>query len=878
MQKYLIAVFCSVFPLMSLLAGNVTTPANLPAYYSSLDGKSGSELWSAVHSVAKTGYSTSISYSTVWTVYQTTDVYPTGHERAGKIWDMYGECYFIYSTNQCGSYQKECDCYNREHSIPKSWFGGSESANTPGSDVFHLVPTDGKVNGMRSNYAFGEVNTATWSYNNSKLGTPKSVVISNSMLGTTYTATVSGKVFEPIDEYKGDFARGYFGTLLHWAGDYQAFTTDDGAKMFSGTYTAEGRWGLTPYGIALLLKWHRQDPVSQKEIDRNNGIQQTQGNRNPFIDYPDLAEYIWGSHAGEAFPQSSTTGTFDGSYDPTGSSISAFTVTLNRHGVTTTLSDLTSTYTLSLAQDEQDACEGWQFDGWVNSQVSTPTTTKPTYATSASTTSTFYAVYKNTVSGGGSSTVTVSDELTLSTTGVTAGSTDYSSWSGKTDNSDAVYAGQSAGDKSAIQLRSKNSNSGIITTASGGKAKKVTIVWNSNTTNGRTLNIYGKNSAYSAPTDLYNNSNQGTLLGTIVKGTSTELSITNDYAYIGMRSDSGAMFLDKVTVDWETEGSGGSTTTYTTAPNCPAVTYTVTWNVDGNTNNDEFNEGAELVLPEDPQDCSGSKTFVGWTADKNSPESFITSSDEVHVIGDVTYYAVYAEETAAGTSVVTYEKQTSGTASGQYLIVNEGSSKVFDGSLNTLDEVNNVLSVTIANNSIASSSALENAEFTISGSTIINKAGKYIGNSSNSNSLTGSNTELTNTISFDGSGNATIISSGGAYMRYNNASDQNRFRYFKSGTYTSQQPIQLYKRTETGGEAQTIYSTSCSQSITTAVEEAKSTLTVSDGRVISTGEIYIYNIMGQMVRTATKKFDLSELQEGIYLISNGKEAVRAMKN
>ena len=150
---------------------------------------------------------------------------------------------------------------------------------------------------------------------------------------------------------------------------------------------------------------------------------------------------------------------------------------------------------------------------------------------------------------------TKTDVLNQSFTGITGNN--YSSWTGKTGTSGAVYAGNSAGGNSSIQLRSNNNNSGIVTTTSGGKAKKVTVVWNNNTSSGRTLNVYGKNSAYSDATDLYNSSNQGTLLGTIVNGTSTELTISGDYEYIGFRSASGAMYLTSVSIVWET---GGSTT------------------------------------------------------------------------------------------------------------------------------------------------------------------------------------------------------------------------------------------------------------------------------------------------------------------------------
>ena len=297
MKRTLLFILCSFF-VLTITAKSVTPAASLPAYYEKIDGKSGKSLFDAVHVVAKEGYS-SLSYSGLWTAYKTTDLYDNG-----KVWDMYSDCSWTYGSDQCGTYSNECDCYNREHSIPKSWFGQkNEQSNTPGTDIFHIVPTDGKVNGMRSNYAFGEVSSASYTYDGAKLGSAKSITITggNTIAGNegTSISCSANKVFEPRDEYKGDFARGYFGTMIKWAnGDYQAFTTGDGSKIFSSNYST-GAFGLTKYGVALLMKWHRQDPVSKKEIDRNNGIQQTQGNRNPFIDYPYLAEYIWGEKAGQ---------------------------------------------------------------------------------------------------------------------------------------------------------------------------------------------------------------------------------------------------------------------------------------------------------------------------------------------------------------------------------------------------------------------------------------------------------------------------------------------------------------------------------------------------------------------------------------------------
>ena len=292
MKRTLLFILCCFFAL-AITAKTVTPAASLPAYYEDIQGKSGKSLFDAVQKVTKEGY-TSLGYDGLWGAFKTTD-----KKSNGKVWDMYSDCSWTFGSDQCGSYSSECDCYNREHSIPKSWFGGSTSG--PGCDIFHLVPTDGKVNGMRSNYAFGEVSSASYTYDGAKKGSAKSITIigGNTIAGNTGTTiSCSGTVFEPRDEYKGDFARGYMGSLLKWAGD-QSFTTGDGSKIFTTSFST-GSFGLTKYGVALLMKWHRQDPVSQKEVDRNNGIQQTQGNRNPFIDYPYLAEFIWGEKAGES--------------------------------------------------------------------------------------------------------------------------------------------------------------------------------------------------------------------------------------------------------------------------------------------------------------------------------------------------------------------------------------------------------------------------------------------------------------------------------------------------------------------------------------------------------------------------------------------------
>jgi len=197
------------------------------------------------------------------------------------------------------------------------------------------------------------------------------------------------------------------------------------------------------------------------------------------------------------------------------------------------------------------AVDGKVFVGWVAATITGTTDEAPTFVSSATMGDedvTYYACYADVTPG---SSTTKTDELTKTTTGVTG--TTYSGWSGKTVVSGAVYAGNSAAGNNAIQLRSKD-NSGIVSTVSGGQVKKVTATWNSSTTAGRTLDIYGKNSAYSSSSDLYSSTpaTLGTKIGSIVCGTSTELNIVGDYTYIGVRSKDGAMYLDEIDVDWVT--------------------------------------------------------------------------------------------------------------------------------------------------------------------------------------------------------------------------------------------------------------------------------------------------------------------------------------
>ncbi|MDR0830730.1 MAG: endonuclease [Prevotellaceae bacterium] len=246
-------------------------------YYNNAEGKTGVQLRIALFQIISPH--TNVGYGGLYDVYETSDVTPDG-----KVWDMYSTCVWIPNVKKCGSYSNVCDCYNREHSIPQSWFN---EANPMVADAFHVYPTDGKVNGQRSNHPFGECANGVKCDNNAHaLG----------KLGTSTFSGYSSTVFEPDDEYKGDFARTYFYMATCYAD--KNFTSGQGDVVFTYSSSGNPKCNLTNYAVNLFLKWSRQDPVSQKEIDRNNAIDNHQHNRNPFIDFPELGEYIWGDSIG----------------------------------------------------------------------------------------------------------------------------------------------------------------------------------------------------------------------------------------------------------------------------------------------------------------------------------------------------------------------------------------------------------------------------------------------------------------------------------------------------------------------------------------------------------------------------------------------------
>ncbi len=267
---------------LAVLAASAKTPIPCPAnYYDAAKGKSSQALLTALYSIV--GPHTNIGYDGLFDAYKDTDC-----DQGGYIIDMYSNYdRFTCPGSKCGNYSKIGDCFNREHSVPKSWWGGGKQAQY--SDLINIVPTDGYVNNQRSNYPYGECQGGTRLKNGQ--------YVAKGRLGSSTHSGYSGTVFEPDDEYKGDFARAYFYMAACYNNTIGNWTSSGGSAFFNGTQYPV----FTNYAIGLLMEWTRLDPVSQKEKTRNNYVHAWQGNRNPFIDHPELAEYLWGNKKGQAW-------------------------------------------------------------------------------------------------------------------------------------------------------------------------------------------------------------------------------------------------------------------------------------------------------------------------------------------------------------------------------------------------------------------------------------------------------------------------------------------------------------------------------------------------------------------------------------------------
>ena len=251
-----------------------TTAIAQAEYYTSIDGtKGGAALKTALYNLIKNHKQ--ISYgsgtSSTWGAFYTTDAVIENGQR--RVLDMYSN-----EKRYFGSKGSAVSGMNIEHSVAKSWWGGGK--NNAYCDLHHLNPSDQNANSRKSNYPLGELTSVSWDN------------------GVTFVgkANIDGSsqnAYEPCDEYKGDFAR----TFMYMFTCYQDLTWEYTWMNYeNSTYPT-----LKPWAVELLLKWHKQDPVSEKEVNRNNAVHAVQGNRNPYIDYPQLADYVWGDSINYTF-------------------------------------------------------------------------------------------------------------------------------------------------------------------------------------------------------------------------------------------------------------------------------------------------------------------------------------------------------------------------------------------------------------------------------------------------------------------------------------------------------------------------------------------------------------------------------------------------
>lgn len=256
--------------LLFLLVANILNAGIPQGYYSSLDGERGMNLKYVLMDCIKNHRT--FSYSSLWSYYPS--IYYK-IDNKDQVRDLYSDDVNYYSSSAVTS------AMNKEHTVPKSWWGGSTGSG-PGCDVINVIPSEQKANSAKSNYPIGIV-SGKGTFDN---GVTK--------VGSGTVNGVSQTYFEPCDKYKGDFARIY----MYVATCYPDLAWDtNNAKAMTNTSQAT----LQSWIIPLILEWNAMDPVDQEEImcNENNGV--VQGNRNPFVDYPELADYIWGSKSNEDF-------------------------------------------------------------------------------------------------------------------------------------------------------------------------------------------------------------------------------------------------------------------------------------------------------------------------------------------------------------------------------------------------------------------------------------------------------------------------------------------------------------------------------------------------------------------------------------------------
>lgn len=303
-KQFLTCLWVSFVPAILAWAQG---PNQTGTYYEAANGKSGAALKTAFFEIINGSYQDNkfqqIQYGSgqlkgIWGAFQTTDVLDDGvtiRDRYSNITayqvgvDQQGLNGTHTNSQEGGT--DDNHVYSREHSMPKSWFGGGTDVG-PSTDIFHIYPVDSYMNSMRNNHPFGE--------NDGEMNHSEGYY---SKLGKCTFEGYTGTCFEPNDEWKGDFARTYFYMVTCYETSLPTWFSDNSGSYEGCRATFDGNTypGLSEWQLAMLLKWSRQDPVDSIELARNEAVCSIQHNRNPFIDYPGLEEYVWGTKTAEAF-------------------------------------------------------------------------------------------------------------------------------------------------------------------------------------------------------------------------------------------------------------------------------------------------------------------------------------------------------------------------------------------------------------------------------------------------------------------------------------------------------------------------------------------------------------------------------------------------
>ncbi len=825
-------------------------------YYNSVNG-TGSSLLSSLNNKIK--LSSWVGYDNLKAAYAYTDV-----RADGKIYDLYSDVTnYVPGSNFAGSYTNPGDGYNREHVIPQSWW--NKGTAKQGCDLFIVLPSDAKINGVRDNNPYGITTSG-------KVWKVTGDTFENRCGDSTNTSYVSGTVFEPFDNRKGDIARIYFYAVAAYLtggegyGAVTNWTGGEGSSVFSST----GNNGFVQNYLNLLLKWHKEDPVSQWEINRNNNVEDRQGNRNPFVDHPSWVDLIWGG----TYPSSGlnyentnngtatvVNGQISGASNNPSATISPSTPSVqvgNTVNLTATLSNVTNANNIT----------------WTSSDETKATVVKGTTSTTSSIATvtggaagnpTIYCKHSGTTIG--SVTVSVTSSGGGNTISASKSVSDYAtanSWSNGTkytslaiDNVATASVGNGAGNTGKYyttgnewRFYQTESATIVISVSNGYLLDKITFTYNIDNTgvlkNSSSQTVSSAvEQTVSGSSVTFSVGNSGNATNGQVKFTafsvSYHLSSLPVPTVTSVTIDPDSLELD---LNGETTGELEATVSGTNNP-----AQTVTWESDD-----------ETVATVD-EDGVVTAVAIGTATIKATSTVDDTKYGECSV--SVVDTTPTSEPITTGTHSFKKITTTDDLKSGTYMIVCEHSSVALDGSLTTIDAASNNQSISISSSKFdLSVSYCVRIVKGNSNCTIQTSSGYYIGKTADSNGLnSNTSTQYTNTISFD-DGNANIVGSGGAYLRYNSASDQKRFRYYASDKYTGQKAIQLYRMEDEKYAEYFLNSITCNNNGASAptISPSWSSLGTEYSNLSDTSKSYFTggspNKSGTVVEQAIARYDL----------------------